>query len=97
MLMQKVKEQWVPWRGEVIGNTLYPLNIEQLWPAEKLAAIGLYAPTEADVPEDKVAVDWTIEETKGRPVRTPVLAEKPTPAPTFEDRLAVVEDKLGIS
>lgn len=97
MLMQKVDGEWTPWNGEVIDNTIYPLNIETLWTDEELAKIGLFPLTNADIPLNKVATDWRIEDVEGEPVRTPTLIDTPKPVPTLEDRLSVIEKMLGIS
>lgn len=97
MLMIKADGEWVPWRGEVINNTVYPLNIETLWGAEELAKIGLYVPAESAVPDGKMATEWRVEEAGGVPVKTPTLVDLPQPTPTLEDRLKVIEAKLGIA
>lgn len=46
-----------PWHGERLhddGGTLYPLNIEQLWSADELLAIGLVPADPFAVPDGKV-------------------------------------------
>ncbi|CAB4172134.1 hypothetical protein UFOVP925_58, partial [uncultured Caudovirales phage] len=51
MLMRKIDDEWVPWTGEVIDNTGYPLNIETLWSVDDLNKIGLYFLKDDAVPE----------------------------------------------
>jgi hypothetical protein len=38
------------WRGERIGGIAHPLNIEQLWSVEELAAVGLEQAPEPSLP-----------------------------------------------
>lgn len=100
MLMCKNKNgEWIQWRGELIGDTSYPLNIGELPQStdEALEKIGLYRVENDPVPADKIATDWSVTDTKDGPVNVPTLEDKPAPLPTLEDRVAVVEKKLGIS
>lgn len=99
MLMRKTKDgEWVQWRGEQLGDTQYPLNIGDLPQStdEALKKVGLYRVARAPVPDDQIAVRWTVTETKGGPVSIPTLEKKPEPIPTLEDRVAVLEKKLGL-
>lgn len=58
---------FTPWDGTTrIGGVLYPLHIEQLWPAEELAALNLYIPEAPDaVPEDKVVTETKVRRVGG--------------------------------
>lgn len=54
------------WDGrEKIGNISYQPNIGELWSADDLAAIGLYAPVVPAVPAGKVVVGKTVERVNG--------------------------------
>ncbi|CAI9417343.1 hypothetical protein ANOBCDAF_03953 [Pleomorphomonas sp. T1.2MG-36] len=80
-LYLKVGAGYVAWNGEPIAGVRHPLSIEDAWPAEELAAIGLFVPRVAvEVPEDKIAVELSVEDVAGRPAyvwqtRDPTLAE----------------------
>lgn len=89
---------YIPWRGELLNNTSYPLNIGDLPQStdESLAKIGLYRVDDAPVPADKIATEWTVTDTKDGPVNTPTLEDKPPPQPTLEDRILAIEKKLGL-
>ncbi|MDF2984296.1 MAG: hypothetical protein K0Q69_4068 [Devosia sp.] len=56
---------FTPWGGERIDDVLYPLNIEWLWDAEQLAAIGLYLPVPAEVPAGKLATSSSVQRVDG--------------------------------
>lgn len=59
------RDTLLPWGlRERINGILYQPNIEAVWSADQLAAIGLYAPIQAVIPEGHVAVgpityQWT--------------------------------------
>lgn len=54
------------WNGEAIDGILHPRSIKQNWTAEDLAAIGLYAPVEADpIPEGKISTGQVVERVEG--------------------------------
>ena len=80
-LYLKVGAGYVAWNGEPIAGVRHPLSIEDAWPAEELAAIGLFVPRVAvEVPDDKIAVELSVEDVAGRPAyvwqtRDPTLAE----------------------
>lgn len=65
MLYLETPEGFVPWRGEPINNTRYPLNIGTLWTAQDLAEIGLYKPEETPVPEGKRIVSSIVAKVEG--------------------------------
>jgi hypothetical protein len=59
------------WRGEPIGDVRHPANIEQLWAAGDLAAIGLRKRVEAppvisldDAKAAKIAEAWSIKDAR---------------------------------
>ncbi|CAB4184333.1 hypothetical protein UFOVP1349_42 [uncultured Caudovirales phage] len=97
MLMRKIDDEWVPWTGEVIDNTGYPLNIETLWSVDDLNKIGLYFLKDDAVPEGKIATDWSVVDSKSGPVRQPELMDTPPKVPTLDERVSVIEKKLGIA
>jgi hypothetical protein len=96
MLVIKTDDGLVPWNGEPIHGTSHPLNIEQLWSDEELAAVGLRRVADQPVPDDKVATGWTLEQTPAGVQNVPALEDKPPPVPSIEDRLAAIEKKLGL-
>ena len=48
------------WKGQPVKGEIHPLEIETLWPAEKLAAIGLFSPVVPVVPADKVVTSKSV-------------------------------------
>lgn len=73
---------FAPWAGELIADVLYPLNIEQLWPAEDLAALNLYAPEGADaVPDGKVVTGTTVQRVGGVVKFVHTLEDAPVAGP----------------
>jgi hypothetical protein len=96
MLVIQTDDGLVPWNGEPINGTSHPRNIEQLWSDEELAAVGLCRVEDQPVPADKVARDWTLEKTPEGVENVPVLEDKPPPVPSLEDRVTVIEKKLGL-
>lgn len=59
-----------PWAGERLNDVLYPGNIESLWSADDLAAIGLVTPVPFDLPEGFHIVGDARFELDGSIVRT---------------------------
>jgi hypothetical protein len=50
------------WRGQAINNVAHPRNIEQLWTADQLAAIGLeVVPPPEPVPPSTDPADYPLE------------------------------------
>ena len=71
------------WAGEAIDGITHPLNIEQLWSAQELEAIGLWrddmiAPAD-DVPEGKVSTGRTVDRVNGVVTFVHVLEDLPAP------------------
>jgi hypothetical protein len=56
---------FAPWHGQAINDIRYPLNIEQLWTAAELAAIGLYSPAVPSVPAGKVVTSSRVARVDG--------------------------------
>ena len=76
-----------PWRGEPIGDgedaISYQLDIEQLWPANELEAVGLWrddmiAPADP-IPAGKVPVSTSVERISGVVTFVHVLDDAPRP------------------
>lgn len=66
------------WAGEAIDDIRHPLNIEQLWTAEELAAVGLYLPADADaVPDGKMVTSTDVERVAGVVKYVNTLADAP--------------------
>jgi hypothetical protein len=74
------------WKGEAIGDIRHPLDIGTKWTSEELAAVGLYAPVEADpVPDGFRIVSRSVQRvgnvvqvvnvTEAIPVKTPAQIE----------------------
>lgn len=53
------------WLGEPLDSIRYPMNIEQLWTAEELAAINLYIPAQPGIPADKTVASTKVERIDG--------------------------------
>lgn len=73
------------WAGEAIGDVCHPLNIEQLWPADALEAIGVWrddmiAPA-ASVPDGKVITGTTVERVGGVVTFVHTLEDYVVPVP----------------
>lgn len=86
--------------GEPIGGVAHPRNIEQLWSAQELAAIGLYQPVVADpVPDGKRIVSTSVQRA-GRAVKfVHVLEDIPPPSQEQLDAEAAEqarEDFIGL-
>ena len=45
-----------PWAGEPLNDVQHPGNIEELWSADELAAIGLAVPAPFEVPAGKATI-----------------------------------------
>lgn len=72
---------FVRWNGEAIDGILHPRSIKQNWTAEDLAAIGLYAPVEADpIPEGKISTGQVVERVEGVVKYVHTLDDAPPPA-----------------
>lgn len=100
MLYREISpEDFVPWTGELIGDgeeaIRYPANIEQIWTAKELAAIGLYAPVVDTAPEGQLVASSEVRRVKGLVKRVDTYADAPAPEATIEDRLAYLEKGLG--
>lgn len=67
MLYRATPEGIVPWAGEAIGDIRYPLNIETLFSADQLAALGLYSVPNPVVPDGQRAINMRIGVVDGRP------------------------------
>lgn len=65
MLYLESSDGFLPWSGEPLNSYRHPLNIEQLWTADELAAVGLYAPERPDVPAGKRVVSETVQRVGG--------------------------------
>ena len=81
---------FVRWAGAPINGVLYPVNIEQLWTAQELEAIGLWrddmiAPAEP-VPEGKIATAVNVERVNDVVTFVHTLAD--APYPTQDDVIA---------
>ncbi|MEI9964361.1 MAG: hypothetical protein WDM92_06315 [Caulobacteraceae bacterium] len=72
-----------PWLGERLGEdeVLYPRNIEELWSAEDLAAIGLAIPTPFAAPDGQVITGAPRYETDGANGVREVYDTQDAPAP----------------
>ena len=78
------------WGGEPINEIRYPANIEQIWPKEDLAELGLFhEPVNPGVPEGKVSTGQTIALVNGTLTIVHTLVDAPPPPepppPSFQD------------
>lgn len=80
-----------PWDGTTrIGGVLYPLHIEQLWPAEDLAAIKLFTPEDAEaVPEGKIVTETKVRRVDGVVRFVHTFADAPTYVPATPELYAL--------
>lgn len=75
-------EVFRPWYGEPINGVSHPLDIEQLWSAEELAAIDLYVAADAEpIPADKMAVSTDVQRVAGVVRYVHILEDAPHSVP----------------
>lgn len=65
MLYKEISGSFVPWQGEEIDGIKHPSNIEVVWTAQDLIAIGLYRPVVPSVPDNKVIIRESVERVNG--------------------------------
>lgn len=83
-LYKETEQGFVPWSPtEPVDGVRYPSNIEQLWTANDLAALGLYLPEVPPIPEGKRLVSATVARVNGAVQFVHVLED--IPAPTSAD------------
>lgn len=87
--------EFSPWAGEPIAGVRHPRNIVDLWPAEALARIGLYAAAIDPVPDGKQIVSSVFARVDGTVRRIDTYADLPPPpapaAPTLADLRSEIE------
>lgn len=88
---------FTPWTGERVNDVLYPRNIEQLWSAAELEAIGLWrddmiAPAD-EVPDGKIVVSTTVQRVEDVVQFVHELAD--APYPTADDVVAELTRRLA--
>lgn len=82
-LYLEIAEDFVVWDGKAINGKLHPREIEQRWTADELAAVGLYAPAEADpVPEGKRVTATSVARVDGVVKFVDTLEDIPAPVPS---------------
>jgi|GEM_PF-6563017 len=86
MLYHETPDGFEPWTGAAINDVRYPLNIEQLWSAEDLAALELYVPVDPGVPADKISAGSTVERVAGVVTVVYTLEDKPVASYTLTKR-----------
>lgn len=86
MLYREVSDGFVPWDGSPINDIKYPLNIETLWNAQELAAIGLYLPVVPAIPEGTIVVGESVTRVNGVVTYIYALEDAPPP-PTPQEKL----------
>ena len=86
-----------PWDGrEKIRDISYQPNIGDLWPADELAAIGLYKPVRPAVPGGKVVALERVARVNGVVTVIYTLADGQTvPPDPLQTRLADIEAQLA--
>jgi hypothetical protein len=97
MLYKETNGVFEPWNSsEPIGNFRYPSNIEQLWGAPALAAIGLYAPVGSDpVPDGKIVTGTTVQRVNNVVKFVNTLADAPVLTPS-DTPLTMRQLRLGL-
>lgn len=84
---------FVEWKGESILGTKHPINIEDLWTPEDLAAKRLYKPADADpVPAGKMVTATTVQRVGGVVKYVNTLVDAPT---QLELDTASIDDKFS--
>jgi hypothetical protein len=86
MLYRETESGFDQWIGKPINGIKYPSNIEELWSAEDLAAIGLYKPYEPSIPDGKIVTGETIQRIGGIVTYVYTLENAPPP-PTPQEKL----------
>jgi hypothetical protein len=81
-----------PWRGEILGDLRHPSNIEVLWTAEELAAVGLVKAVRFVVPEGKRAIGTPSYDKNG--VETYAVEDTPSPALARKSDLDAIRELL---
>jgi hypothetical protein len=77
LYLEKPTNTFTEWAGELINSVRYPSNIEQLWTAEALAAIGLYVPADPGIPAGKVANGFAVARVNGVVTKVYALSDAP--------------------
>jgi hypothetical protein len=90
-LWLETSKGFVQWRGEAIDGKRHPINIEDLWTAEDLAAIGLFKPEEPEIPEGKVIVGQRVAREDGVVKIIYQFQDSPPPPPPPPDLVAEIE------
>lgn len=106
LYLEQSPGNFAPWGGEPINAIRYPINIEQLWTAEDLATLGLYAPVNPGVPDGKVSTGQSVARVNGVVTIVHTLEDIPLPpAPTPSTsplsnrqlRLGLIRHGIGLS
>jgi hypothetical protein len=97
LYLENPSDTFTAWRGESINGKRYGRGIEKTWSAKKLAAIGLYAPAEADpIPEGKVTTGMTVERVGGVVKYVRTLEDKPVPTSVTMRQARLAMNQAGI-
>jgi hypothetical protein len=103
-LYLETPEGFVPWNpANPIDGVRYPPNLEDVWDAVDLAAIGLYTPEETLVPDGKQLVSYAVDRVDGvvRFVHTlediPPLTVVDFPLTARQIRLGLVRNGVPLS
>lgn len=86
MLYRETENGFEEWIGQPIDGIKYPSNIEALWIANELAAIGLYVPYDPGIPAGKIAVGQAVTRINGVVTYIYQLEDAPPP-PTPQEKL----------
>lgn len=86
MLYRETPQGFVGWIGEPIDGIKHPLNIEALWSAQDLVAIGLYRPEVPVIPDNKIVTGEIVARVNGVVTYVYTLEDAPPP-PTPQEKL----------
>ena len=86
MLYKEISDNFAPWGGEPIDGIKYPMNIEAVWSAQELIAIGLYLPVVPVIPDGKVVTGSSVARVDGVVTYVYTLVDAP-PDPTPQEKL----------
>jgi hypothetical protein len=86
MLYQETENGFEEWYGKPIDGIKYPMNIEAVWSAQELIAIGLYLPVVSVIPDGKIVIGESVARVDGVVTYVYTLVDAP-PDPTPQEKL----------
>lgn len=81
MIFMNENFEVIPYASYTYEGVTHSRNIFRLWSRKQLSEVGVYEVSYAEVPEGKIAVDWTYKLNKESIRATPVLEDAPIHIP----------------